>query len=99
MTYLNFESLFLLAIVDAADASDRGQCEAFGLTETVLSEVSERWVRDAVLSYEQRNYLGPVSRPLSKHIGLQISGEARKTAEILRAAIAADQQPRARLGF
>jgi hypothetical protein len=37
MTYRDFEILLLLALVDAADASDRGQCEAFQVAETVFA--------------------------------------------------------------
>jgi hypothetical protein len=85
MTYSNFEVLLLLALVDAADASERGQCEALSVAQTVLPQAKPQWVSDAVQGYEKkRGYLGPVSR---------------KAAESLKAQIAAAQQPRPKIGF
>jgi hypothetical protein len=96
MTYHAFENLLLLALLDAADASDHGLCEAFRAAGTVLPQVKDQWVRDAVRSYEQRNYLRIIFRPLEERlIHLQISGEARKAAERLRAEKAAGS-PRSR---
>ena len=63
MTYSNFEIRLLMALVDSADASERGQCEAFEVAETVLPQVKDQWVTDAVRYYEQRGYIGPISRP------------------------------------
>ena len=92
MTYSEFDVRLLLALVDAADATEGGQCEAFQVAETVLPQVKDQWVRDAVRGYEQHGYLGPaVSRPLDRRIILTISGEARKAAESLRARQAAAQ--------
>jgi hypothetical protein len=94
---MEFEIRFLLALVDAADAAERGQCEAFEVTQAVLPQVKEQWVRDAVRSYQQQGYLGPVgSRPLDGRIILTISAEARKATESLKAQIAATQQPKPR---
>jgi hypothetical protein len=98
--YTEFELRFLLALVDAADAAERGQCEAFQVARAVLPQVKEQWVRDAVRSYEQQGYLGPaISRPLDGRIILTISGKARKATESLRAEIAATQQPKPKIGF
>ena len=99
MTYSDFERRLLMALVDAADASERGQCEALDVAETVLPQVKDQWVSDAVRSYEQRGYIGPISRPLDGRIFLMISGEGRKAAESLKAQIAAAQQPRPKIGF
>jgi hypothetical protein len=98
--YTEFELRFLLALVDAADAAERGQCEAFQVARAVLPQVKEQWVRDAGRSYEQQGYLGPaISRPLDGRIILTISGKARKATESLRAEIAATQQPKPKIGF
>jgi hypothetical protein len=83
----------------AADASERGQCEASGVAKTVLPQVKDQWVTDAVQSYEQRGYIGMISRPLDGRIVLTISGEGRKSAESLKAQTAAAQQPRPKFGF
>jgi hypothetical protein len=99
MTYSDFEIRLLMAIVDSADASERGQCEAFDVAETVLPQVKDQWVSDAVRSYEQRGYIGLISRPLERRIVLTISGEGRKAAESLKAQIAVPQQPRPKIGF
>jgi hypothetical protein len=99
MTYSDFEIRLLMALVDSADASERGQCEAFDVAETVLPQANDQWVSDAVRSYEQRGYIGPISRPLERRIVLMISGEGRKAAENLKAQIAAAQQPRTKIGF
>jgi hypothetical protein len=101
MTYSEFEIRLLLALVDAADATERGQCEAFQVAQTVLPQVKEQWVRDAVRSYEQKGYLGPT---MSRQLGggkiiLTISGEARKITENLKAQTAAAQQPKPKIGF
>ena len=50
MTYSDFEILLLMALFDSADASERGQCEAFDVAETVLPQVKDQWVSDAVRS-------------------------------------------------
>ena len=99
MTYSNFEIRLLMALVDSADASERGQCEAFEVAETVLPQVKDQWVSDAVRSYEQGGYIGLISRPLERRIVLTISGEGRKAAESLKAQIAVAQQPRPKIGF
>ena len=99
MTYRDFEIRLLMALVDSADASERGQCEAFDVAETVLPRVKDQWVSDAVRSYEQRGYIGLISRPLEGRIVLTISGEGRKAAESLKAQIAVAQQPRPKIGF
>jgi hypothetical protein len=95
MTYGEFEIRFLLALVDAADAAELGQCEAFQIAEIVLPQVNEQWVRDAVRGYEQRKYLGHVVRSLgadASTITLMIAGEGRKAAEAVKAQIAEAQQ-------
>ena len=99
ITYREFEMRLLLALVDAADATERGQCEAFQVAQTVVPQVKEQWVRDAVQSYERQGYLGPVSRPLDGRIIVMISGEARKATESLKEQIAAAQQPKPKVGF
>ena len=100
MTYSEFEIRLLLALVDAADATDHGQCEAFEVAQTVLPQAKEQWVRNAVQSYEQQHYLGPaISRPLDGRIILTISGDARKATESLKAQIVAAQQPKRKIGF
>jgi hypothetical protein len=100
LTYSEFEVRLLLALVDAADATDRGQCEAFQVAQTILPQVKDQWVRDAAQSYEQKGYLGPaISRPLDGRIILTISGEARKAAEALNAQVVAAQQPKPKIGF
>jgi hypothetical protein len=99
MTYSDFEIRLLMALVDSADASERGQCEAFDVAETVLPQVKDQWVSDAVRSYKQRGYIGLISRPLERRIVLTISGEGRKAAESLKAQIAVAQQPRPKIGF
>jgi hypothetical protein len=99
MTYSNFEIRLLMALVDSADASERGQCEAFEVAETVLPQVKDQWVSDAVRSYEQGGYIVLISRPLERRIVLTISGEGRKAAESLKAQIAVAQQPRPKIGF
>jgi hypothetical protein len=99
MTYSDFEIRLLMALVDSADASERGQCEAFDVAETVLPQVKDQWVSGAVRSYEQRGYIGLISRPLERRIVLTISGEGRKAAESLKAQIAVAQQPRPNIGF
>ena len=50
MTYSDFEIRLLMALVDSADASERGQCEAFDVAESVLPQVKDQWVSDAVQS-------------------------------------------------
>jgi hypothetical protein len=99
MDYREFEIRLLVALVDAADVTERGQCEAFRVAQAVLPQVKEQWVRDAVDSYEKQGYLGLVSRPLDGQIILMISGEARKATESLKAQIAAAQQPKRKIGF
>jgi hypothetical protein len=99
MTYSEFENWFLVALVDAADSTERGQCEAGPVAETVLPEVSEKWVSDAVRTFEERQYLGAVVRPQAGRILLMISGEGRKAADSLKAHIAAAQRPPPKIGF
>jgi DNA-binding MarR family transcriptional regulator len=100
MSYSDFEIRLLIALVDSADASERGQCEAFDVAETVLPQVNDQWVSDAVRSYEQRGYIGLISRPLERRlVFLTISSESRKAAESLKAQIAVAQQPRPKIGF
>jgi hypothetical protein len=95
MTYGEFENRLFVALVDATDAKQRGQCEALQVAETVLPGASEQWVRDAVQVYDQRGYLGPaISRGLDGTIRLMISGEGRKAAERLRAQIAGTEHVR-----
>ena len=89
MTYSDFEKRLFIALVDTADATQRGQCEALHVAETLLPGVKGQWVGDAVRGYEQLGYLGPaISRGLNGTTGLMISGEGRKAAESLRAEIA-----------
>lgn len=80
-TYSEFEIRLLPALVEAAEPSGRGQCEALEVAETVSPGVKEQWMRDAVGSYEQEGYLGVVSRPLDGTIGLTVSGKGGKEAE------------------
>jgi hypothetical protein len=89
----------LLALVDAADSTERGSCEAGSVAETVLSDVSEKWVSDAVRTFEERKYLGLVVRPQAGGIVLMISGDGRKAADSLRAQMATAQQPQPKIGY
>ncbi len=57
MTYSEFEIRLLLALVEGAEASDRGQCNATLVAETVLPHAEEQWVSDAVQVYERRRLL------------------------------------------
>jgi hypothetical protein len=84
MTYSEFEERLLVALVDAADATERGQVGAHGVAETVLPGAREQWVQDAVRAYEVHGYLGPVSRGLDGSINLMISGDGRRAADRLR---------------
>jgi hypothetical protein len=101
MTYHEFETRFLPVLVDAADSTERGRCEAFSLARTFWPQVKEQWVRDAVRSYEQRGYLGPhITRSISPvELIVTISGEGRKAAESLKALMVAAQQPKLKIGF
>ncbi len=99
MTYSEFEVRLLLALVDAADATERGQCNALQVAKTVLPQVQDQWVRDAVRNYEQKGCLGLISRSVEGGINLTISGEARKAAESLRAQMTEAAQPRPKIGF
>jgi hypothetical protein len=95
MTYSEFENRLLIGLVDATGATQRGQCEARQVAETVLPGAREQWVGDAVQVYDQQGYLGPaISRGLDGTIRLMISGEGRKAAERLRAQIAGTEQLR-----
>jgi len=44
----------------------RPNAGSFDVAETVLPQVKDQWVNDAVRSYEQRGYIGPISRPLER---------------------------------
>jgi hypothetical protein len=102
MTYTEFEMQFLVALVDAADSTERGQCEAFSVAETVLPGVDERWVRDAVNRFDQEKYFDPVIKELGPEgkILMMISGEGRKAADRVKAERAgASQPPRPKMGF
>jgi DNA-binding MarR family transcriptional regulator len=53
---------------------------------TVAPQVNAQWVRDAVLSFEQRGYFHRVVRPMYvSAIFMTITAEGRKAAEKLSA--------------
>jgi hypothetical protein len=82
MTYSNFETRLLLAL--AAAAADGSQPSAFVVAETVAPRVNAQWVRDALLSFEQRGYFHRVVRPMyGSAIFVTITAEGRKAAEML----------------
>jgi hypothetical protein len=89
MNYTQFAEKFLVALVDAADATQHGQCDALQVAKTVLPQVSDqqvidRWARDAVREYKQQGYLGLISQPVQGGITLTISGRGRREAERLQ---------------
>jgi copper(I)-binding protein len=84
MTYSDFETRLLLAL--AATAADGSQPSAFVVAATVAPQVNAQWVRDAVLSFEQRGYFHRVVRPMYvSAIFMTITAEGRKAAEKLSA--------------
>jgi len=99
MTYSEFETRLFLALVDASDATERGQCEAFEVAKTVWSQAPDQWVRDAVMIYEQKGYTGLISRPVEGGISLTVSGNGRSAADNLRAQIAEATKIRNKIGF
>jgi hypothetical protein len=89
MNYTQFAEKFLVALVDAADATQRGQCDALQVAKAFLpqvidQQVIDQWARDAVREYEQQRYVGPISRPVEGGIILKILGRGRREAERLQ---------------
>jgi hypothetical protein len=89
MTYSQFEDELLVASVQTADAAiaanpnSHGQVDASTVAESVLPGVSERWVRDAVKSFESNGWVYNVVVPLSGGVVFMVTGPGRRKAESL----------------
>jgi hypothetical protein len=98
MIYSEFEDVFLLALVDGADANGRGQCDAFKVVRSVLPEVGDEWVYSAVDRYDQQGYVGLRHSALSGEIILTMSGNARRAADRVKAG-EAEQRQKQKIGY
>jgi|SRR5450631_850645 hypothetical protein len=105
MSYAQFESALFVALVDAASANNRWQVDVFPVADSLLPAVQEQWVFNAVTSYEGEELVFNVSRSLGPPrdggggIVLMITGKGQRTADAMKAQIAAAQQPPRKIGY
>lgn len=98
MTFSEFEIHLFLALVEACNASNQGQCEAYSIAQTIFPAAKSQWIVHAVNNFENKGWLGSVALR-HRRIILMISDEGWQAADCIQVYMAEAQRPRPMMGF
>jgi hypothetical protein len=100
MSYVQFETRFFLAVVQASNAGpQQGYAEAMEAARSVSPDTPEHIVGSAVKSLAERGWLTIASEYLDGRKIVRMTGEGYSAAEQIRTQIAEDAAPPRKIGF